>query len=96
MFTYTIKSINGLLCFLYSASHYVRYYQHSRCLAYTHVKATTENSFIHYPIDYCEYPNIVIANIVMPTHYIIRGELERAPNTRGTGSGFIYIYMFVG
>ena len=29
---------------------------------------------------------------------LIRGEPERAPNTRGTGSGFIciYIYMFVG
>ena len=26
---------------------------------------------------------------------IIRGEPERAPNTRGTGSGFIYIYLYV-
>ena len=25
--------------------------------------------------------------------YIIRGEPERAPNTRGTGSGFICIYI---
>ena len=31
-------------------------------------------------------------------HSIVRGEPERAPNTRDTGSGFIYIYiyMFVG
>ena len=31
--------------------------------------------------------------------YLIRGEPERAPNTRGTGSGFIcmilYIYMCI-
>ena len=26
---------------------------------------------------------------------IIRGEPERAPNTRGTGSGFICIYIFL-
>ena len=26
---------------------------------------------------------------------VIRGEPERAPNTRGTGSGFIYIYIYI-
>ena len=41
---------------------------------------------------------IKLQSITLLNGTIIRGEPERAPNTRGTGSGFIciYIYMFVG
>ena len=53
--------------------------------------AGKNNTFPHTRILMMETVSVIKLIIISTGTYIIRGEPERAPNTRGTGSGFICI-----